>query len=214
MVAAARGWRRALRIGVLVPGLALAIAGFAQDVRDAQDVQRTWRGLTVAPEHRCAHYDSRDYRYAPALEARIAALLGRVFSPYTGRCFASMRETDIEHIVARSEAHDSGLCRADAETRRRFAADLLNLTLASPGVNRHRKRDHDAADWLPEKNRCWFAARIVEVRRKYGLSIDAREAAALEQVLGGCQSTALAAADCTAMQAPAEIAAADADGER
>ena len=36
-------------------------------------------------------------------------------------------ETDIEHIVARSEAHDSGLCVADEATRRRFATDLLNL---------------------------------------------------------------------------------------
>lgn len=205
---AARKRKRSARIGALALGAALAVAGFAQDM------QQTWRGLMVAPEHRCARYDSRDYRYAPSLEARIAALLGRVFSPYTGRCFASMRETDIEHIVARSEAHDSGLCRADAATRRRFAADLLNLTLASPGINRHRKRDHDAADWLPERNRCWFAGRIVEVRRKYGLSIDAREAAALERVLGGCRSTALAAAECAAGAGIAETAAAAAGGGR
>ncbi len=41
--------------------------------------------------------------------------------PYTGRWFANKRETDIEHIVARSEAHDSGLCAADEATRRRLA---------------------------------------------------------------------------------------------
>ena len=29
--------------------------------------------------------------------------------------------------MARSEAHDSGLCAADAETKKRFASDLLNL---------------------------------------------------------------------------------------
>ena len=68
-----------------------------------------------------------------------------------------MRETDIEHIVATSEAHDSGLCARDRPTRTRFAQDLRNLTLASPRVNRREKRAKDAAEWLPVRNRCWFA---------------------------------------------------------
>ena len=48
-------------------------------------------------------------------------------------------------------------------TRRRFATDLLNLTLAGPRVNRYEKVDHDAAEWLPAQNRCWFAARVIAV---------------------------------------------------
>ena len=87
-----------------------------------------------------------------------------MYGPYTGRWFASPRDTDIEHIVARSEAHDSGLCAADAARRRRFASDLLNLTLASPAVNRTQKNDKDAAEWLPALNQCWFADRVVAVR--------------------------------------------------
>ena len=109
--------------------------------------------------------------------------LGAVYGPYTGTCFASTRETDIEHIVAASEAHDSGLCARDAATRARFATDLRNLTLASPRVNRHDKSGKDAAEWVPTRNRCWFAARVVEVRRAYGLTIDRREAAALDRIL-------------------------------
>ena len=85
--------------------------------------------------------------------------------------------------MARSEAHDSGLCAASRRKRRRFALDLLNLTLAGPSLNRHQKSDRDAAEWLPEQNRCWFAARVVAVRRKYELTIDRREAGALERVL-------------------------------
>ena len=61
---------------------------------------------------------------------------GRVYGPYTGRFFLSMKETDIEHIVAVSEAHDSGLCAAGPAVRRQFASDPLNLTLAAPQVNR------------------------------------------------------------------------------
>ena len=111
--------------------------------------------------------------------------------PYTGRWFASKSDTDIEHMVARSEAHDSGLCAADPATRRRFASDLLNLTLAGPRVNRYEKVDHDGAEWLPAQNRCWFAARVVGVRQRYGLTIDQREADALDHVLAGCGSTEL-----------------------
>ena len=121
----------------------------------------TWRGLPIAPEHRCSPYSARDYRYPPSVERRIVAKQGgKIYSPYTGRYFGSISETDIEHIVARSEAHDSGLCAAKRRTRRRFARDLLNLTLASPRVNRHAKSDRDAAEWLPDLNRCWFAARM------------------------------------------------------
>ena len=153
--------------------------------------QTLWRGLVVAPEVRCAPYDADAYRYPQSVEARIVAALGGVYGPYTGRWFASPRDTDIEHIVARSEAHDSGLCAADAASQRRFASDLLNLTLASPAVNRTHKNDKDAAAWLPDLNQCWFADRVVAVRRKFGLTIDPREAAALDRVLVGCRSTAM-----------------------
>ena len=152
----------------------------------------TWRGLVVAPEHRCSPYRSDDYHYPQSVEPRIVdAMGGRIYGPYTGRDFESIRQTDIEHIVARSEAHDSGLCAANAATRRRFASDLDNLTLASPSVNRHQKVAKDAADWLPDRNQCWFADRVVEVKREYGLTVDRREAEALARVLSGCVSTAM-----------------------
>ena len=147
--------------------------------------------LDIAPEDRCSPYSPDDYRHRESIEADIIAELGGVYSPYTGEVFDSARQTDIEHIVARSEAHDSGLCAADAATRLRFASDLLNLTLAAPGLNRGVKRDRDAAGWLPPMNRCWFANRVVEVRRKYGLTVDEREAEVLERVLTSCSSTEL-----------------------
>ena len=148
----------------------------------------TWRGLTIAPEERCSDYDSADYRYSQSLEAQIVESLGGVYGPYTGTWFESTSETDIEHMVARSEAHDSGLCAADADRRREFADDLLNLTLASPSVNRHQKSDNDAAEWLPDLNECWYVDRVVQVRQKYDLTIDQAEADAIDDVLAGCAS--------------------------
>ena len=155
----------------------------------------TWRGLAVAPEHRCAPYDRGDYPYPQSVEAGIVASMGgSVYGPYTGRYFRSARESDIDHVVALSEAHDSGLCAAGPTVRRRFASDPLNLALAAPAVNRcgaRGKCGYDAGEWVPPKNRCWFAARVVTVKRKYALTVDRREAAALQRILAGCGSTAM-----------------------
>ena len=156
--------RRTAAIALAMCAIAAVLAaGYGHAAAD------TWRGLAVAPEHRCSPYDRSDYPYPRSVEREIVASMGgRIYGPYTGRYFASPRETDIEHMVATSEAHDSGLCAADGATRARFARDLLNLTLAAPGLNRHEKRAKDAAEWLPLQNRCWFAGRIVAVKRKYG----------------------------------------------
>ena len=148
-----------------------------------------WRGITVAPENRCSPYDSEEYRYSPSVEPRIVNALGGIYGPYTGTWFESIKETDIEHIVARSEAHDSGLCAAGPATWSEFASDLLNLTLASPSVNRHQKSDNDAAEWLPELNQCWYVDRTIQVRLEYGLTIDRAEAEAIDRVLATCEST-------------------------
>ena len=76
-------------------------------------------------------------------------------------------------------------------------------------MNRHEKGGRDAAEWVPARNRCWFAGRVVEVRRAYGLTIDRREAAALDGILTGCQSTALERVVCaapTGSSSPAGVA--------
>ena len=149
----------------------------------------TWRGITVGSEDRCSDYEASDYHYSPSVERRIVDAQGGIYGPYTGTWFGSIRETDIEHIVARSEAHDSGLCDADPETRDRFASDILNLTLASPSVNRHQKVAKDPNEWLPDLNECWYVDRVVQVRRKYQLTIDRAEAEAIDRILAGCEST-------------------------
>ncbi len=142
-------------------------------------------GLEVEPESRCSPYDrARDYRYSQSLEPAIAARMGGIRCRYTGRLYRSLRQTHIEHVVALSEAHDSGLCAADAATKRRFANDLLNLTLSDPGVN-SQKGGKDAGEWMPRIDPRGFAETVIQVKLKYGLSIDRRERAALEKALDG-----------------------------
>ena len=146
----------------------------------------TWMGLEVEPENRCSAYNrSRDYRYSQSLEPAIAARMGGIRCRYTGKLYRSLRQTDIEHVVALSEAHDSGLCAADAGTKRRFANDLLNLTLSDPAVNRYQKGAKDAGEWMPQIDPRAFAETVFRVKRKYGLSIDPREQKALERAIAG-----------------------------
>lgn len=182
----------------MVPFVATAVAiAVTMTLRrpdaDAQGVLDRLRTLTVAAEHRCSPYDRDDYRYLRAVERQVVDRMGgRIYSPYSGKYFSTTEETQIEHIVALSEAHNSGLCSASASARRSLATDLDNLTLASPRLNRS-KSAKDAGDWLPPfaANRCWFAARVVLVRDKHGLTIDSEERDTLQKILGSCTDTAM-----------------------
>ena len=154
----------------------------------AQD--NTWRGLKIEKENRCSPYNrSKDYVYPQTVENKIVESLGnKIYSPYSGKFFKSIKETHIEHIVSLSEAHDSGLCTAEGKIKNRFASDIQNLTLASPTVNRDEKSRYDASGWLPEKNKCWFADKVIAVKKAYNLTVDSEELVALEKVISNCSS--------------------------
>ena len=166
-----------------------------------------WRGLQVCEEQSRNGYD-RDafgtgYR---SLEDDIIEMLpssmkagGRVYTPYSCLAFDikadGTADTDIEHIVALAEAHDSGI--AD-DRRRDIAGDLDNLTIADPTVNRSQKSDRDAAGWTPDRHGRWFAERVIAVKLEYGLSVDPAERDALEDLLaGGGADLSCVAADTT-----------------
>ena len=60
--------------GAVVTLMALAVGGV--------EAAETWRGLTIAPEHRCAPYDRDEYPYSQSVETRIiAGMSGRVYGP-------------------------------------------------------------------------------------------------------------------------------------
>ena len=157
----------------------------------------TWRGLKVCAERSREGYDRDDYGsgYSSLEDDIIAALpatmktSGQVYTPYSCIAFDIRADgtaaTDIEHIVALAEAHDSGI--AD-ERRRDIASDLENLTIADPTVNRSEKSDRDAAEWMPDRHGAWFAARVIAVKQEYELSVDPAERDALEALLTGTES--------------------------
>ena len=79
----------------------------------------------------------------------------------------------------------------DSAARRAFGRDLLNLTLASPRVNRYEKIAKDLAEWLPALNQCWYVNQVVLVKRRYNLTMDQAEASRAKQVLASCASTSM-----------------------
>ena len=164
----------------------------------------TWRGLKVCDERPRDGYDRDAFGtgYSSLEDDIIAALPptmktnGKVYTPYSCIAFdittSGTAATDMEHIVALAEAHDSGI----ADNRRRdIASDLDNLTIADPTVNRSQKGDRDAAEWMPARHGAWFAERVIQVKMEYGLSVDPAERDALEALLagGGAQLNCVAA---------------------
>ena len=116
-----------LRIGIREPLRAGVV-----EVRQRPFLERL-RGVLVARDRPLRVAGRRlVHPLDPSVEAQIVAALGGVYEPYTGRWFSGPRETDIEHIVARSEAHDSGLCAADPSLDLRGVGEPCSARRATP----------------------------------------------------------------------------------
>ena len=161
----------------------------------------TWMDLPVCKEGARVSYDRDAFGSAySSLEDEIIDALpksdGQVYTPYTCTLFDIQADgtaaTDIEHIVALAEAYDPGLAESQFRT---FAGDIDNLTIADPTVNRRQKSDLDAGEWEPPENRGWFAARIVTVKQKYGLSVNPDERDALQAMLNSAPSRTVSCGD-------------------
>ena len=89
--------------------------------------------------------------------------------------------------MATFEAHDSACAAAPVWVK----AALRPAQLHARGPERQPAQEgcREVAEWTPALNACGSVARTLEVRRKYGLTIDGGEAAASEAVLKDCEST-------------------------
>ena len=147
--------------------------------------EKLFFGLKVEPENTCTEYNTAEYPYGTTLDVIKSKELGGIFGAYENRCFDTYKDVDVEHLVAKKEAHDSGLCAADAQTKINFTNDLENVALASPSVNRS-KGARDPAEWLPEHSACWYVWQVLHIKRKYDLTVDDDEKNAIEEVLHDC----------------------------
>ena len=116
--------------------------------------------------------------------------IGILTDPFSGgsinfqRGIRTSALVQIDHVVALSNAWQTGIFKSDLATRKSFANDPLNL-LAVKGSLNSQKRDGDAATWLPPNKpfRCDYVSRQVEVKVKYGLWLTRAEKEAILRIL-------------------------------
>jgi hypothetical protein len=120
-------------------------------------------------------------------------LSGTLIDPYSGeqivfeRGVATSSDVQIDHVVALSNAWQTGAFKLTYEKRLAFANDPINL-LAVQGRLNSQKGDGDAATWLPplKSIRCAYVAQQIVVKAKYGLWVTPPEKAAMVSLLAKC----------------------------
>ena len=115
---------------------------------------------------------------------------GQLLDPFSGKSitFSSTKSNiDIDHLVALSNAWQTGAAYFDKAKRTQIANDPLNLLAVDAKLNRQ-KGDGDAATWLPPAKsfRCEYVAAQIAVKVKYSLWLTAPEKSAMSRVLESC----------------------------
>ena len=127
---------------------------------------------------------------------------GVIKDPYSGseltfpsKDLKAISGMDIDHIVSRSDAWQTGMAERSQEERDAFANDQLNLVPTKARINRS-KSDKTPGVWLSEpseksglENRCLYAQRYVQTKYKYKLSLGRDDYFALKNVLTDASCT-------------------------
>ena len=120
-------------------------------------------------------------------------LSGTLVDRYSGETINFVRgnvtsmEVQIDHVVALSNAWQTGAFKLSVAQRTALANDPLNLFAVKGRLN-SQKSDGDAATWLPplKSFRCGYVSQQIAVKAKYGLWVTAPEKAAMVSILSKC----------------------------
>ena len=120
-------------------------------------------------------------------------LSGTLLDRYSGESINFLRgnitsmEVQIDHVVALSNAWQTGAFKLTAEQRKALANDPINLFAVKGRLN-SQKGDGDAATWLPplKSFRCAYVAQQIAVKAKYSLWVVPPEKAAMLSILAKC----------------------------
>ena len=137
------------------------------------------------------HRDLQD----PVLDDTCAVVSGILNDPYTGTVINFTKgssDIQIDHVVALSNAWQTGAQLLSREQRIQLANDPLEL-IAVQGEANQQKSDGDAATWLPSNKafRCEYVARQIAVKQKYSLWVTAPEKVTIRSILDSCPTQAL-----------------------
>lgn len=127
------------------------------------------------------------------VDERCRVVGGTLHDPYTGKKVLFVRgeqtsdDVQIDHVVALSNAWQTGAQLLDKSRRVTLANDPMNLLAVEGSVNQQ-KADSDAATWLPPNKayRCAYVARQISVKYTYALWVTPAEKDAMTRVLRAC----------------------------
>ena len=136
--------------------------------------------------------DLTEIVYKPGTRNCVVAS-GTLVDRYSGETINFVRgnvtsmEVQIDHVVALSNAWQTGAFKLSAEQRKALANDPMNLFAVKGRLN-SQKGDGDAATWLPplKSFRCTYVAQQIAVKAKYSLWVVAPEKAAMSAILAKC----------------------------
>lgn len=125
-------------------------------------------------------------------------LTGVLADRYSGETINFVRgnitsmEVQIDHVVALSNAWQTGAFKLSIAQRTALANDPLNLFAVKGRLN-SQKGDGDAATWLPplKSYRCAYVAQQIAVKAKYSLWVTAPEKSAILGILAKCPNQQL-----------------------
>ncbi len=125
-------------------------------------------------------------------------LSGVLLDRYSGETINFVRgnvtsmEVQIDHVVALSNAWQTGAFKLTLMQRTAFANDPMNLFAVKGRLN-SQKGDGDAATWLPplKSFRCTYVAQQIAVKAKYSLWVTAPEKEAMTRILAACPNQTL-----------------------
>ena len=127
-------------------------------------------------------------------------LSGVLIDRYSGETINFVRgnvtsmEVQIDHVVALSNAWQTGAFKLTVLQRTALANDPMNLFAVKGRLN-SQKGDGDAATWLPplKSFRCAYVAQQIAVKAKYSLWVTAPEKEAMVRILTACPNQSLPA---------------------
>ena len=120
-------------------------------------------------------------------------LTGVLVDRYSGETINFIRgnvtsmEVQIDHVVALSNAWQTGAFKLTLIQRTALANDPMNLFAVKGRLNLQ-KSDGDAATWLPplKSFRCAYVAQQIAVKAKYSLWVTTPEKEAMTRILTSC----------------------------
>ena len=125
-------------------------------------------------------------------------LTGVLLDRYSGETINFVRgnvtsmEVQIDHVIALSNAWQTGAFKLTVLQRTALANDPMNLFAVKGRLNLQ-KSDGDAATWLPplKSFRCAYVAQQIAVKAKYSLWVTAPEKEAMTRILAACPKQTL-----------------------